>query len=225
MISGNQAIQNTGLTLQGCGYKIDNDRVTISIQRIANDRGGGNLSGTLCLQLCAFEQYTERHTEAVLASTTIGEIKGQHCLVGCDYDLVFQPPAAGVWQFSLQLCEWDGVAYTLCDTVYFDLFYQVPAIQAETTTQLDNPITESLTPSPKAPTEKKGVKKNTIGYSNGYVAINKSKVEKLLNVKGVPKKVLGKLAAERPFHSEKAVLNVKGMGPAMLSKVLAELTK
>lgn len=222
MISGNPAIQNTGLTLQGCGYKIDNDRVMISIQRIANDRDSGNLSGTLCLQLCAFEQYTERQIEAVLASTTIGEIKGKHCLVGCDYDLVFQPPAAGTWQFSLQLCEWDGVAYTLCDAVYFDLFYQVPVTQAETTTQLDDSMAKKLTPSP---TEKKGVKKNTIGYSNGYVAINKSKVEKLLKVKGVPKKVLGKLAAERPFHSEKAVLNVKGMGPTMLSKVLAELTK
>jgi DNA uptake protein ComE-like DNA-binding protein len=49
-------------------------------------------------------------------------------------------------------------------------------------------------------------------------------VEKILKVKGVPKKLLDKLVAERPFRSEKAVLNVKGMGPAMLNKIIAELT-
>jgi DNA uptake protein ComE-like DNA-binding protein len=50
-------------------------------------------------------------------------------------------------------------------------------------------------------------------------------VDKLLNVKGVPKKVLEKLVAERPFHSEKAVLNIKGVGPVMLKKIVSELTR
>jgi hypothetical protein len=223
----NQATQDTSLTLQNCGYRIENDRVIISIQRIGNERTEDNLSGTLRLQLCAFLQDVDKRSEQlVLASTTIGEIKGQHFLTDCHYDLLFQQPTTGSWQLALQLSEWDGAEYTLCNSAYFDTLYQVQAIPAnfEPTINVDEKVKESVTPSPKTPTTQKVVKKNVIGYVDGYRAINKSKVEKILKVKGVPKKLLDKLVAERPFRSEKAVLNVKGMGPAMLNKIIAELT-
>jgi hypothetical protein len=230
----NQAPQDTSLTLQNCGYRIENDRVILSIQRIGNERTEDNLSGTLRLQLCAFLQDGDKRSEQlVLASTTIGEVKGQHVITDCRYDLLFQQPTAGSWQLVLQLSEWDGAEYTLCNSAYFDTLYQVQAIpdqvQAipanfEPTMNVDEKVEESVTPSPKIPTTQKAVKKNVIGYVDGYRAINKSKVEKILKVKGVPKKLLDKLVAERPFRSEKAVLNVKGMGPAMLNRVIAELT-
>lgn len=230
----NQAPQDTSLTLQNCGYRIENDRVILSIQRIGNERTEDNLSGTLRLQLCAFLQDEDKHSEQlVLASTTIGEIKGQHVITDCRYDLLFQQPTAGSWQLALQLSEWDGAEYTLCNSAYFDTLYQVQAIpdqvQAipanfESTINVDEKVAESVTPPSKIPSTQKVVKKNVIGYVDGYRAINKSKVEKILKVKGVPKKLLDKLVAERPFRSEKAVLNVKGMGPAMLNRVIAELT-
>ena len=223
----NHAPQDTSLTLQNCGYRIENDRVILSIQRIGNERTEDNLSGTLRLQLCAFLQDVDKRSEQlVLASTTIGEIKGQHVITDCHYDLFFQLPTTGTWQLALQLSEWDGVDYTLCNSAYFDTLYQVQAIPAnfEPTMNVDEKVKESVTPSPKVPTTQKVVKKNVIGYVDGYRAINKSKVEKILKVKGVPKKLLDKLVAERPFRSEKAVLNVKGMGPAMLNKIIAELT-
>jgi hypothetical protein len=223
----NHAPQDTSLTLQNCGYRIENDRVILSIQRIGNERTEDNLSGTLRLQLCAFLQDIDKRSEQlVLASTTIGEIKGQHVITDCHYDLFFQQPTTGSWQLALQLSEWDGVDYTLCNSAYFDTLYQVKAIPAnfEPTMNVDEKLEESVTPPPKIPTTQKVVKKNVIGYVDGYRAINKSKVEKLLKVKGVPKKLLDKLVAERPFRSEKAVLNVKGMGPAMLNKIIAELT-
>jgi hypothetical protein len=223
----NQAPQDTSLTLQNCGYRIENDRVILSIQRIGNERTEDNLSGTLRLQLCAFLQDVDKRSEQlVLASTTIGEIKGQHVITDCRYDLLFQQPTTGTWQLALQLSEWDGVDYTLCNSAYFDTLYQVQAIPAnfEPTMSVDEKVKESVTPPPKVPITQKVVKKNVIGYVDGYRAINKSKVEKILKVKGVPKKLLDKLVAERPFRSEKAVLNVKGMGPAMLNKIIAELT-
>jgi len=223
----NHAPQDTSLTLQNCGYRIENDRVILSIQRIGNERTEDNLSGTLRLQLCAFLQDVDKRSEQlVLASTTIGEIKGQHVITDCRYDLLFQQPTTGTWQLALQLSEWDGVDYTLCNSAYFDTLYHVQAIPAnfEPTMNVDEKVKESVTPSPKVPTTQKVVKKNVIGYVDGYRAINKSKVEKILKVKGVPKKLLDKLVAERPFRSEKAVLNVKGMGPAMLNKIIAELT-
>tara|TARA_R110001606_G_scaffold223974_2_gene371997 strand:- start:14709 stop:15398 length:690 start_codon:yes stop_codon:yes gene_type:complete len=221
------------LTIQGCGYRIENDRVIISIQRIANDRDEGNLSGTLQLQLCAFHQGIGDSEKIVLASTILGEMKGQHFLSDCYYDLFFQPPQVGSWQLALQLSEWNGVDYTLCDSAYFDTAYQVeapsnPSVPAMQVDELEN---EKAASTPKIATEHptvkkpKEVKKNATGYADGYLAINKSKVDKLLKVKGVPKKVLEKLIAERPFHSEKAVLNIKGMGPVMMGKILAELTK
>ncbi|WP_421847076.1 hypothetical protein [Marinomonas sp.] len=221
------------LTIQGCGYRIENDRVIVSIQRIANDRVEGNLSGTLRLQLCALRQSTGGSETIVLASTTLGEMKGQHFLSDCHYDLLFQQPPSGNWQLALQLSEWDGVNYTLCDSAYFDTPYQVEVSSDSfvPVMEKDELEHEKAEPTPKIATEspiakkQKEVKKNATGYDDGYLIINKSKVDKLLKVKGVPKKVLEKLIAERPFHSEKAVLNVKGMGPVMLGKILAELTK
>ena len=227
------AYNQAHLTIQGCGYRIENDRVIISIQHISNDRDEGNLSGTLQLQLCAFHQGIGDLEKIVLASTILGEMKGQHFLSDCYYDLFFQPPQVGSWQLALQLSEWNGVDYTLCDSAYFDMAYQVeaPSDLSVPAMQINKPENEKAASTPKTATDNlvakktKEVKKNATGYADGYLAINKSKVDKLLKVKGVPKKVLEKLVAERPFHSEKAVLNVKGMGPVMMGKILAELTK
>ncbi|MBJ7536443.1 hypothetical protein [Marinomonas transparens] len=237
----NHTPQDTSLTMQGCGYRIENDRVIISIGRIANDRVNDNISGTLRIQLCAFSQDINRSENAVLATTTIGEIKGQHFISDGHYDLVFQQPPVGTWQFVLQLSEWDGSHYALCDTAYFEVPYQeFYTYSEENNLQADNTyleptspeplvaeppqVEESLTPSLKTPaTKDKEVKKNSAGSADGYLAINKSKVEKLLKVKGVPKKVLNKVVTERPFSSDKAVLNIKGMGPTMLKRIVESL--
>ncbi|GGN19609.1 MULTISPECIES: hypothetical protein [Marinomonas] len=224
MDSLNQSPQDTNLTLQGCGYRIENDRILIFVHRIENNRAEENLSGTLRLQLCAFPPNSDhRATNTILASTTIGEIKGQHFLGDCYYDLIFQQPTVGSWSLALQLSEWNGVDYTLCDSVYFENSYQSASPSSDPSATI-NKQEDVQAPAPKIPAKNENIKKNTIGYSDGYLAINKSKVDKLLNVKGVPKKVLEKLVSERPFQSEKAVLNVKGMGPSMLKKVLAAIT-
>lgn len=218
-----QAFHNTHLSLQGCGYRIENDRILIFVHRIENNRVEENLSGTLRLQLCAFAPNSDhRATNTILASTTIGEIKGQHFLGDCYYDLIFQQPPVGSWSLALQLSEWNGVDYTLCDSVYFENHYRSTSASSDPASTI-NKQEDAQAPTPKTPEQVDSIKKN-IGYSDGYLAINKSKVDKLLNVKGVPKKVLEKLVSERPFQSEKAVLNVKGMGPSMLKKVLAAIT-
>ncbi|UTV99481.1 hypothetical protein KDW99_19980 [Marinomonas rhizomae] len=227
------ALNQAHLTIQGCGYRIENDRVIITTQRINSDRPAGNLSGTLRIQLRALRQDTGNSESVVLASTTLGEMKGQHFLSDCSYDLAFQQPHPGTWQLVLQLSEWNGADYTLCDSAYFDVPYHVeaPSDYSIPTMQINEPEIEKAVSTPKVATENpavkksKNVKKNVTGYADGYLVINKSKVDKLLKVKGVPKKILEKLVAERPFHSEKSVLNVKGMGPVMLGKILAELTK
>jgi hypothetical protein len=220
-----QASQNTNLSLQGCGYRIENDRILIFVHRIENNRSEENLSGTLRLQLCAFLQGSDnRTTDTILASTTIGEIKGQHFLGDCYYDLIFQQPPVGSWSLALQLSEWNGFDYTLCDSVYFENRYESVSPSCDPAHIANKQQEDAQAPTPKTPAKVENIKKNATGCDDGYLAINKSKVDKLLKVKGVPKKVLEKLVAERPFQSEKAILNIKGMGPSMLKKILTAIT-
>ena len=155
------AYNQAHLTIQGCGYRIENDRVIISIQRISNDRDEGNLSGTLQLQLCAFHQGIGDSEKIVLASTILGEMKGQHFLSDCYYDLFFQPPQVGSWQLALQLSEWNGVDYTLCDSAYFDMAYQVeaPSDLSVPVMQINEPENEKAASTPKTATDNLVAKK------------------------------------------------------------------
>ncbi|MCB5161734.1 helix-hairpin-helix domain-containing protein [Marinomonas algarum] len=203
----------TALTLQGCAYRIEHDRVVLSIQCISNHRNSGNISGTLRLQLCAYPKGSEHEAEPmVLASTTLGELSGQHVINNGLYDLLFQSPPAGLWQLVLQLSEWDGMDYISCDDAYFPVLYHVTAENAHSP---DTTAKKETSPD---------VKKNATGCSDGYLAINQCKVKALLKVKGIPKKVLEKLIKERPFPSERAVLNVKGVGPVKLKRIIDQLT-
>lgn len=217
--------QGAELFIQGCGYRIENDRVMISIERIGNNRTEDNISGTLRLQLCAFSSNSNIFDCNVLASTSIGEIKGQHFIPNCHYDLVFQPPSTGSWQLALQLNEWDGVNYALRDTVYFEAFYQtlagsdnIAATKIDTVTPL---LTQSTNHSEAIKQDK--APKVSIDMTDSSPIINKLKTKKLLSISGIPIKVLERLIAERPFQSEKAILSVKGMGPVMLKKLLTKL--
>jgi DNA uptake protein ComE-like DNA-binding protein len=229
MSSLNQANQSAELFIQGCGYRIENDRVMISIECIGNNRAEDNTSGTLRIQLCAFSSSANEFDNNILASTTIGEIKGQHFIPNCHYDLVFQPPSTGSWQLALQLSEWDGVDYALCDTVYFESPYQTFAnsdnreiIESPSNTKTDITLSNQQINQPDA-LKQDTAPKITINASEQYLVINKLKAKKLLTINGIPKKVLERLVAERPFQSEKAILSVKGMGPVMLKKLLAIL--
>ncbi|QUX97899.1 hypothetical protein C0J08_21885 [Marinomonas sp. CT5] len=222
MNASNQA----DLTIHGCGYRIENDRIIISVQYIANNRVEGNLSGTLKLQFCAYQQSDEDSDNIELAATTIGELKGQHYLSDCRYDLVYQQPPTGTWRLAIQLSEWNGINYTLRDSAYFDIPLNIHPISTPSAPPTNTIKGNVLQPvAPLTVQIGKKAKKSATNYidEDGYLTINKAKVKRLLNVKGVPRKVLEKLISERPFQSNKAVLNIKGMGPIMLGKVLAEL--
>lgn len=111
------------LTLTGLyGYQIQQDRIIITIDQIESHRDIGNLSGTIALEL---RGYTQDGQTAVLASTTIGQLSGQHFLAHCEYDLIFTPPPSGQWQLALELREWNGVQYDLIDQALFDQTYCV----------------------------------------------------------------------------------------------------
>ncbi|MEO9654207.1 ComEA family DNA-binding protein [Marinomonas sp.] len=253
--SEEQALQLSNISMNGCGYRIAEDRVIISIDKIKSNRSSDNLSGTLQVQLCALSQNSGQLQEYRMASTTIGELAGQCELTQCEYDLIFEEPPAGVWQFILQINEWSGQAYTLCDSAYFEVPYETDLTQTypvtevvtsttesavvETTT--DDVATDDLVPLPEqvaqqaefsaveetqdsaSPSTKPSVKKNSKAGCDDLSLINQAKKAQLRSLKVIHKKVLEKLIAERPFKSMKAVLNVKGMGPKILDRILQQL--
>lgn len=229
MSSLNQANQSAELFIQGCGYRIENDRVIISIECIGNNRAENNTSGTLRIQLCALSPNANEFDNNILASTTIGEVKGQHFIPNCHYDLVFQPPSTGSWKLAIQLSEWDGIDYVLCDTVYFESPYQIFANSDHyEITERPSNTTVNISLSNQPVNRSDALKQDTapkvtINTTEHYLVINKLKAKKLLDINGIPKKVLERLVAERPFQSEKAILSVKGMGPIMLKKLLTIL--
>lgn len=254
-----QNFQNSGIAMNGCGYQIQGDRVIITIAQIISDRNADNLSGTLQVELCALQQNSEQLHEYSMATTTIGELMGQCQLTDCRYDLIFAEPPAGVWQFRLQLKEWDGQGYQMCDSAYFEVPYETDLsqpIQAQPAATIDdsteitpNPTSEasatvsalaqatdsadltdkachdvSTSPSvTEAPKDKTSVKKNSKTGCDDSSLVNQAKKAQLKRLKGVHQKVLAKVIKERPFQNRQALLNIKGMGPKVLERILQQL--
>ena len=106
-----------------CGYAIDGNTITLSIEAINNDRSEGNLSGTLLLELRASR--TGDRQQHVLTHTVLGALAGQCFFPQCQHLLPFEEPPVGQWQLSLQLREWDGEEYQLVDSMTFACDYVV----------------------------------------------------------------------------------------------------
>ncbi|WP_221799794.1 hypothetical protein [Oceanobacter mangrovi] len=110
------------LALNGvCKYLLDNRTIHIQVEEVLNLRGQGNLSGTLVLEVWALPQrYAGGDFSGyLLASQTLGELAGQHCLRQCDYALPISEPEAGVWEMVLMLREWHNGAYITRDYINF----------------------------------------------------------------------------------------------------------
>ena len=226
------------LTLSGdFGYRIEQDRIVINIDQISNQRALDNVSGTLSIEL---HGYSDDGRETVLASTTIGQITGQHFLEHCVYDLEFHQPNEGSWALALELREWDGHQFALQARQLFDQSYWVERQPEKPITSPSNNVivadfapSESLldamelTPievrSNTQPTAKKPkqIKPSKVKDKpkKTLVSINKSSLEELSSVKGMPKKLAKEIVDKRPHKTWDSLLKLKGMGPKLLKKL------
>lgn len=218
------------LVLAGnCGYTIQNDRVIIDIAEIANRRQLGDLSGTLAIELRALKQsQTAGPLEGqVLASTTIGEIAGQHFLADCRYDLIFQEPSQGSWQIVLALREWTGAGYVTRDQICFPVPYVVAGKPAIVRGETDNVISVNFAAPKEAETKtvpSAAVSTPNQAQAKAAVSLNEASVDDIEAVKGVSKKLAENIVATRPFSSFDEVLKVKGMGAKLLQKIRDYIT-
>lgn len=102
-------------------YRVENDRVLLSVDSIYNPRCAGNVSGTLSIELWALNMpYVGGAFEGVaLAGATIGQVAGQAESTLREFDLTFTAPPAGVWHYVLMLREWTAAGFVTRDFVNF----------------------------------------------------------------------------------------------------------
>ena len=234
-----------------CGYQIEDGRVVINIDRIANNRTLDNCSGTLSVELWALTQtYGGGPFDGIaVAGTRIGELYGDHFLSDCCYDLLFQEPPAGVWHMTLMLREWRDGGYVTRDYVSFVVPYQAnikPAIlRNDNVINVDFSKNERSTPAAKA-AEQTGLDKENArpqevadkgaagdrqsdptpekpAAAEG-VSLNQASVKEIAGVKGISRKLAENIVAKRPFESPDELLKVKGMGAKLLEKVRPFIT-
>jgi DNA uptake protein ComE-like DNA-binding protein len=104
------------------GYRIEGDRVHLSVEHIENPRQDANRSGTLALELWALAApYTGGSFQGVpLAGVAVGSLSGQSELATTSFALPFSRPPAGRWHFVLMLREWTAAGYVTRDFTNFD---------------------------------------------------------------------------------------------------------
>lgn len=102
-------------------YRIEDNRVQISVEHIGNARSADTVSGTLSLELWALTApYAGGRFEGVsLAGTTLGAVSGHYELTLSEFNLPFTPPGAGTWHFTLMLREWTAAGFVTRDFVSF----------------------------------------------------------------------------------------------------------
>jgi len=225
---------NTGtlaeLTLAGnAGYEIQNDRVIITIDEIANNRDFGDISGTLSVELWALEQpYNGADFYGIaLAGTPIGELFGQHFLADSRYELDFTEPSDGTWYLTLMLREWTEAGYVTRDYINFDVPYIVGNKPTIVRSEKDNVISVSFTDNKKSPAvakaanpvAKKAKSVPVEPQAIETVSLNNAELKDIAAIKGVSTKLAENIVAARPFESFNAVLKVKGMGAKLLEKI------
>lgn len=232
----------SGLTLDGnCAFSVSADRVLVGVDAIRNLRAADNLSGSLAVELWAMMQPLDHlEPEGVqgaqrLAATTIGEIRGQHFVPDCRYDLLFDQPAPGTWQISLLLREWNGHGYTTSDAVNFPVPYVVEVSAGSGTVDAglhravsapqESEMADSQATAPEEDKSKDRSKAKAKAKAKAdkageapadRVSINTATLETIAILKGVSPKVAKAIVAGRPYAEFKDLLAVKGVGEKLL---------
>ena len=203
------------------GYRLDGDDVVISVERIRNPRRGGNLSGSLALELWAlaapyrggaFEGYR-------LSVLELGQLADESVLEGTTGKVAFDAPPAGSWQVALMLREWAGpLGYVTRDFASFEVAYvvseKVAPVEAEpVVAKVAEPVVAKAEPQPAAAP----VAPNAVSDEPVRVSIMRASLSELAAVKGLNRKLASEIIKARPFTSVEQLTRVRGIGPKSLA--------
>lgn len=200
------------------GYRINDSRAEISVEKIESPRTADNLSGTLSLELWALpSRYQGGAFQGVsLAGVAFDPLAGQREYQRRSFDLPFSAPPAGTWNLTLMLREWTAAGYVTRDFANFDQ----PYVQQPASAELRAAKAAAVQPASAAARPQTG----KAARPDGLVSVNQASAAELTKVKGLPEKVSKAIVANRPFGSLDELVNVKGMGAKLLAKVRASLT-
>jgi competence ComEA-like helix-hairpin-helix protein len=220
------------------GYRIEGERVQMTVDRVENPRFEDNRSGTLSLELWALpEAFGGRRFQGhYLAGVEFGPVAGQSGLDLQPINVAFTPPPTGNWQIVLMLREWTAAGFVTRDfTNFATRFVSAPiAEKAATPPVIKAPLPEVVKQS--APKAEKAVSppalkvlppakpaRGSSGASDKGVSINTAPAEELAAVKGLSAKLAQGIVRKRPFASLDELGEVKGIGAKILAKVRSRL--
>lgn len=222
------------------GYRIENERVMLTVDSIFNPRCTDNVSGTLSLELWALkEAYAGGAFEGVaLRGATIGQLAGQSESTLREFNLTFTPPPAGVWHYVLMLREWTATGFVTRDFVNFSqpvtiagpapVMVEAPVVaNEETVAKVEvvpaKPATAAVMAEPvksvKAAAPNAAKKAKAPQVKETKVSVNSASADELGAVKGMPEKVAKGIVKARPFADLDDLVKVSGMGVKLLAKL------
>jgi DNA uptake protein ComE-like DNA-binding protein len=236
------------------GYRIEDDMLVVSVERVRNPRSDDNLTGTLALELWALTApYTGDAIEATgvrLAETQLERIAGQNAQDQVEYAMPFTEPPADRSQLVLMLREWTALGYETRDFCNFAAPYraakpvatdELPAASAAAEVAPPRaPIHEAplliaaIEPEPAEPEPAKPVLVAAPTPTAAVVepgpaeparlSIQRASVDELATVKGLNRKLAGEIVKNRPYTSVDQLLRVRGIGDKLLRKLRESLT-
>jgi len=214
-------------------YRLEGGRAHLSVQRVENPRPAGNQSGTLSLELWALSvpftggDFVGHH----LAGVEIGSLSGQGELTPPPFDLAFVPPPPGDWQLVLMLREWAGGGFLTRDFTNFATRFvwppapsaPMPTVETPAAAVIPEETTGAVAQAPTAPRVEVvppvASAQPMPVVSDPRVSVNTARLEELIAVKGLSKKIAEGIIKQRPFASLDDLNRVRRLSEKHLEKL------
>ncbi len=214
------------------GYRIDGNRVQVTVERLENPRPSGTTSGTLALELWALPApYAGGDFEGIgLAAVVVGSLDGQTESRSNSFELPFSaPPPEPGKTLVLMLREWTDAGYIARDFINFTN----PVIYAPVPAAAPIPFAapQIPAPAPAAKTRKSKAKPAAPAVAvptktvpaTRTVSINTASAERLAAVDGLTLKLAQGIIKKRPFASLDDLRKVKGISVRLLARIRSRL--
>lgn len=211
------------------GYRIEGDRVCISVDAVRNPRAQDNLTGSLVLELWALAApYQGGEVTGVrVAGQELPRVAGQSALDDVTYTLAFTAPPAGRYTLALMLREWTAVGYDTRDYCNFAHPYDAPtAPEIDVLAREDAPTADTAPATIEhadagadADAEPGEAKAAETAQPDMRTSIQHATAEELLAVQGLNKRLVAEILKARPFTAIEQLLRVRGIGHKRLEQL------